>query len=247
MTMKKQKTYLILVALMLVLAILACGLPSIGDDQSQLDGGQDNTTSEEWTSEDLMEIGNFDQLESYRMTMEITEKDAEGNPLSSMVVVIEKDNPNNATHTVISDQDGNTFLETIVIGDTTWMKMPFSEDWIQSPPSEEDDFYSETPFGSDNWGEVVGDYGTTLRDEGRDNMNGVRCRKYYIQHTDDVEGSTIESEGYFWVADQIGLPKIMVRSEFTTETTDSTGKITYGDFIIDITYINEQITIEPPQ
>lgn len=240
----KNKIYkLTLILLVLTITILACGTSNGNGDQTQPGDEQQNGSDTEWTVEDFRSLGAYAALDSYRLTTEIIERDSEGNALTTMIVTIEADNTMDALHTVVADSEGSIFFESIVIGGTMWLKNPFGETWIQSPNTEEEEQDSElNPWGTEKWESWDEDeFEGYVTYEGKDTTNGVRCRRFY------VEDESSMTQGTIWVADQSGLPKVIIRTELITTPINSGVDASSTDVLINVTDINTSITIEPPQ
>jgi hypothetical protein len=90
--------------------------------------------------------------------------------------------------------------------------------------------------------------------EGAETVSGVRCRRYTVDTDLDytheiVEGTethyTGHAAGVIWVANQPGIPPIIVRARME-ETLFSDGEESHPYWEHDITDINEPVAIEPP-
>ena len=91
--------------------------------------------------------------------------------------------------------------------------------------------------------------------DGEETVNGVHCRRYTVDtdldYTHDLPGGgethyTGHATGAIWIADQSGIPPIIVRA-WMDEVLITDGEESHPYWEHDITNINEPITIEPPE
>jgi formylglycine-generating enzyme required for sulfatase activity len=172
--------------------------------------------------------------------------------------------PQPASHMVTFDGPGDISLEIITIGKTQWTKM--DQIWVMS---EIEDSAPGQVVASD-WQAIMLqaqadiEGGTDLL--GEETVNGVRCRKFTVDTDvavpfpvpEDVdEGAMgmlpteilVHQVGDMWVADDPGLPPVVIR--FRTEGAMTT-QTPAGDRTmivaqeVDLLDINEPVTIEPP-
>ena len=154
-----------------------------------------------------------------------------------------------AQHIVIS---GNAMpaTEIILIGDKAWMKA--GDMWMEMSSDQAPDFTDSL--------NITPDMGGVKELVGEETINGIRCKHYTIDEegftmADPTEGSvTMHIQGEVWIADQPGLPPIIVREQMQMKgsfipvpgaSSSADGGTTY--FEREITDINTSIIIEPPQ
>jgi len=207
------------------------------------------------------EIAGLDTLDSYRLHITWRGENEDGSELYEMTITEEWVREPQARHMVMStSQSGAEEMpsyEVITIGDTTWMKM--GDTWMQMEASDQ-----SAEGLTDAWeGFLMGDVGDwTL--VGEETMNGVHCKHYTSGDetsitVPDLESGgtvTIRVQGESWVADQAGLPSIVVREQSQMEggffpmplagaPSSKEAGIVYWEY--DVSDINAPITIEPPQ
>jgi len=221
-----------------------------------------------------------DTLDSYRMsvTMELLEgseamEGAEvpgfGDVFAMMfddwVMEIEWVREPAARHTVNTHSGMIPDMESIEIDDTIWLKM--GDDWMQIPsgPSGEESA-AQQEFQLDFEDMLRGlESGMTLA--GTETVDNIRCQKYTIdthyamafpipEDTPEEAQQSMPTEmafhvqGELWVADQRGLPPVIIRSQTTQELAfeiaSQTTTLVYREDrrLYDI---NKPITIEPPE
>ncbi|GEM_PF-1188045 len=170
-----------------------------------------------------------------------------------------------ARHTVSTHSGMIPDTESIEIGDTMWLKM--GDDWMQIPSG---------PSGAEATAqqELQLDFEDLLRGLesgmtplGTETVDDIRCQKYTIDTDyampfplpDDAPEEALQSmptemafhvQGELWVADQRGLPPVVIRSQTTQELSfeiaSQTTTLVYREDrrLYDI---NTPITIEPPE
>ncbi|MDD5093556.1 MAG: hypothetical protein PHV74_04140 [Dehalococcoidia bacterium] len=265
----KKLIYLILV---LALALSVSGLAACGgDDEDNGDTPQatqqgeptatkteaaaattptatKTTTATQKPSGDSSELGDvvsMDELKSYKMHMVMSSPMGGGDITTDMEVV--NDPPPKATHTVMDMGMGTT--EIITIGNTTWTKM-MGMGWMEST-TEESSVQEPTDIAD------YIDMDSDVNYQGKEKVNGVNCKHYEVETNMTVDTSSFQEgvsgevtasfKGEVWVADESGMPKVMIRQVGTTEMEMPApiGKISM-DMATDITEINGAFTISPP-
>jgi len=90
--------------------------------------------------------------------------------------------------------------------------------------------------------------------DGEETVNGIHCKRYTVDtdldYTHDLPGggkthTTGHATGVIWIADQEGIPPIIVRA-LMDEDLIIDGKPSHPYWEHDITDINQPVTIEPP-
>lgn len=123
-------------------------------------------------------------------------------------------------------------MEYIVVGDSAWMKM--GDSWLSIAPEDVED-------ANEQWTEISS-ADSEMVPLGEETVNGIHCQHYIFQL--DMASQSVRHE--IWVADQSGLPPIVVRAIYWTEI--KTGQVTIvNEGEGNVYAINEPITIEPPQ
>lgn len=256
-----RKKIVLIVVGMLLLATLACGLPSgIGGDGEEPagNGGEQPPAEEQPPAGESgdFETANLDQLSSYRLEMSWRVESEDGSEAAEMTLVEEWTSDPPARHLVMSGSEdggaaGMPFAEMITVEDKSWILA--GDTWMEMPASEEmdvssswDDFFTDV----EEWDYV-----------GQETINGVNCKHYTsadattVTVPDPQGGGTasISVEAETWVADESDLPPVAVRQQarieggflpFPTAGTSAEGGTVYLEY--DLTDINADITIEPP-
>ena len=188
------------------------------------------------------------ELNSYRMKTTMWPKDEDKSKASTIVVEWVKNPP--AEHTTM----GAT--EIITIGDKTWVKMMGR--WVQqdraTPQPQSDNISADIMRQLQNK--------VTYKEVGRETINGVACKHYTysgeatIQITEGpMKGEAwVRGQGDSWVADQPGLPAVVIRNRGESEMkmkapagSGATGDINIAMNVETELYdINTPITIAPP-
>ncbi|MFZ5919156.1 MAG: hypothetical protein ACOYZ7_19655 [Chloroflexota bacterium] len=191
--------------------------PPAADDQPQPPAGEPVGS---------ITYAELNELDSYHLEWTVTVKTGDGEAASGYTVDWTRDPL--ATHLSMSMGAGMPPMEYIWANDTVWVKVP-GGDWMLG--SKED---------MDN---AINQVGDVLRPEddmvlvGEETVNGVHCQHYAKQTT--TMGSVRQD---IWVADQDGLPPVVIRGINQTEVSGITTTID-----VNVTAINEPVTIEPPQ
>jgi hypothetical protein len=156
-----------------------------------------------------------------------------------------------AEHAWREDADGNVTEVYIIIGDKQWSYMPMFGWILQSAGPTTTT--SETSDELQNVFKDPGAYQARVDKIGMEEVNGVRCVHYEVEYTlkTTIPGpagpTTIDahSVGDIWIADQAGLPKVMILSKGTTDMTSNNEKIVvYNEQ--SLTDIGAPISIEAP-
>ena len=117
-----------------------------------------------------------------------------------------------------------TRLEIIIIGDTGWTRIDGGV-WTKVEDANKIEDISEPPLpGLPNL-EIM-----TL--QGTETVNGIKCKHY------TRSGGSIEED--IWVADQAGLPPILIRKREKQQAPPI-------EDLVDVTDVNKSISITPPQ
>jgi regulation of enolase protein 1 (concanavalin A-like superfamily) len=204
----------------------------------------------------MPDIADMKSLPSYRFS--IMNKMAEGAGAGSFSIIkYEWVRDQKAEHTWMEDANGKITEVSITIGDKRWIWMGVLGGWIEQPPQ-------TTPSAS-----LPSDLASQLQQaqqdvehskarfdkKGTETVNNVRCIRYTFEYNLTTEmpylptGGTrkieMHSTGETWIADQSGLPAVMIRSKGKSEVTFE-GKKTVTETEQNLTDIGAAITINPP-
>ena len=190
-----------------------------------------------------------DTLDSYRMKTTMWEKG--GDKSKGSMIQVEWVKAQKAKRTTMGE--GPSAMELIAIGDVTYAKI--MGNWVQQPaatPSAQSQKQTD-----DIMRQLSEKY--ALTEVGRETLNGVLCRKvtYSGEATINLPEGPMRGDikargqGTMWIADQPGLPAVVVRNHGDSETTmkSPVGK---GDLTIamssemELTDINKPIVIQAP-
>ena len=195
-------------------------------------------------------------LNSYRSTMTMGEVKTDGSkvPLTSWTMEWTKEGP--STHMTMGA--GASAMETIVIGDKSWMKLMGG--WIQSTATPTKTESTQSPDSFLPQQDII------LKQVGTETVNGIPCKKftYTGKLTMDLSGPgqpankvTWEMTGEMWVADKAGLPPVAVKQTAQWKGalfaallgTATPGAATEGTYYMDmeLSDLNAPITIKAPE
>jgi hypothetical protein len=186
--------------------------------EGMFDDWDDDTFAEE-----ALPPGDLSELDSYRLviTIHIELEDDETTSTSTLEWVNEP-----RAFRQIDEQEGFT-MEMLGVGDQAWMRATGS-DWLEIELDEEPDLSGAAHWVDDGEAELVG---TAV-------VNGVNTRHYRQEIVTPFGTGSSEA----WVADQPGLPAVIIRSlmRLTQEGQTTTTEVNLYD-------INQPIIIEPPR
>ncbi len=192
---------------------------------------------------DSGDYGNLDDLKSYRMSLK-SKTDIMGmGPMETEIEMAVVNDPEpKKQHVVMDDPTGMGMdMEVITIGNTTWIKMGNS--WMESTDPDE---AAQQPM---DVGDFMDDVGSDMDYLGDESVNGVNCKHYDVDADIEIssQGVTVTAHytGEVWIADEGGLPEVMIRSKGKTEMTMQ-GQAMDSEDEINITDINTSIDISPP-
>ena len=210
-----------------------------------------------------------DTLDSYRMrtTMRLLEGEGLLGEEFNTEVAWVQDPP--SRHTAMYGSSRDEAMEIITIGDTTWVKAGGT--WIKSEGeqgAEEGGSLAGQEKFQASLEDILRDMEGGMKPAGKDTVNGVRCQRYTVDADFSIPFPIPEDapedarqlmptemvgrvQGEICVADQRGLPPVIVRSQTTQELTfqyasrdDETMVYEEERELYDI---NTPITIEPPE
>jgi hypothetical protein len=154
-----------------------------------------------------------------------------------------------AEHAWLEDADGNVTEVYIIIGDKQWAYMSMFGWILQTRPA-------TTTAANDELQKIMKDpnaYKAKFTKVGSEEVNGFKCLHYEFEYTikttiPAVTGTTTidaHSVGEMWIADQAGMPKVVILSKSTSDMTVRNEKtVVYNEQ--SLTDIGEPISIEPP-
>ena len=217
------------------------------------------------------EVGDYGELKSYRLYAKKT--DQENGQVSETTTACVLDPF--ALHTISQGGDGS--MEMIAVDNTVWMRFS-DQEWYKTEftPEEIADLEKELDLDQElddlpdipPWPQDIlylpGQVPVSLVEggltpDGKETINGVSCARYKVETNYRYEmdmpmlgqiDTTVQATGTIWVADQRGLPRIIMQADvYETETTVSPAGETTSTVRIEhqVTEINEPIAIEPPE
>jgi regulation of enolase protein 1 (concanavalin A-like superfamily) len=201
-------------------------------------------------------IADRKSLPSYRYTIMTKIKEGDGaGSLDYMKYEFVRDQK--AEHAWREDAGGKVTETYITIGDKTWIWFP-SMGWVEQPPKTP----AETSIPSDLADQLkkaqqdLEKSKMRFEKKGTETVNKVPCIQYEYEYYLTIEmpnlatGGTIKTEmhekGSLWLADQSGLPAVVIRSAGTTEI-DAAGEKTVLESDQNLTDIGAAISIKPPE
>jgi len=220
------------------------------------DEGSGGSTAEGWPP-----------LQSYRIRTVMTlpeedvPEDAEG-PVEQ-VSIFEWSGAEPASRMVVA------CLEEVTVGDTRWTKMR-DNPWSEETLTAEEQAAWEQQWGFAQFWGMDEDLAAALPDgvamvpgqifptavkaamvpDGEETVNGVRCRRYTVDadldYTNELGHTTGHAQGTIWVADQEGIPPVVVRA-LMDEDLAIDGEPRHPSWEHNITDINQPVSIETPE
>jgi regulation of enolase protein 1 (concanavalin A-like superfamily) len=252
----------LLLVFMLVNMSLACSKGSTATKTSAGDSQKPTTTSAAITTTSvpkpggLPDIADMKSLSSYRMSVMTKMSEGSGS-VSYMKYEWVRDQK--AEHAWMEDANGKITEVYIKIGEKYWMYMGLAGmGWIEQP--------QQTTTASSVSSDLASQFKQLQQDvehskarfdkKGTETVNNVRCTRYEFEYTLTTDmpnlatGGTTKTDahstGEAWIADQSGLPAVMIKSKSTTDITMA-GEKTVIDMEQNLTDIGAAITINPPE
>ena len=208
-----------------------------------------------------------DTLDSYRMRTTMRLLEGEGLLGEDFHTEMEWVREPLARRTVMYGLSEDMAMEIIIIGDDTWMNMG-DDTWIktESGPSDQESIAQEDLQASME--DILRDMEGGMKPAGKDTVNGVRCQRYTVDADfsmpmpvpEDASAEALQFmptemvgriQGEICVADQRGLPPVIIRSQTTQEMTlkyaSGNDETMVYEEERDLYDINKPITIEPPE
>lgn len=242
---------------------------------SNLSNEQTNSTNStnETTTDNTSFVDSFfahpnETLDSYRMVteMQFVSDDGSMNNEAPMTMEITWVRNPPAEHTITSGILPDTTMETIIIGNQTWTTMGDGT-WIESTAIHEHDSPEMQNMMAD-LEDMLADIQNSMVPVGKERANGFQCQKYEVDADftfamplpTDEEDPNMEQffpnefvghiNGNIWIADETGLPPVIVRS-YTTQSLTMQFESGEGETMVyeekrDLYDLNLPIIIEPP-
>jgi len=185
-------------------------------------------------------------LESYRYTTRVKYEGTDGDEIDagSIEIIGEYASPDRE-HVIWTDLVTGEGFEIIRIGDTAWMHE--DEEWMEVPQIAVESImqvvFLFAPVYA--WEGMAGELETGSNFVGKEVVNGVSTLHYSSDYTgweERFEGDPHEASGEIWIAEE-GFP---VRSIFTASGIDEDGNPGSVEWRMDLTNVNQPISIEPP-
>jgi len=274
--MKQTTLFFCLVLISLVLVLVGCGpkeTPAVAPQESETSTTSESTPSApspeaaatadetepqreapavetplEAPPEGLLSrsTGALAALESYRYTTRVEYEGTDGDEIDagSIEIIGEYASPDRE-HVTWTDLATGEGFEIIRIGDTAWMYE--DEEWIEVPQMAIESImqvvFLFAPVYA--WEGMAGELETGSNFVGKEVVNGVSTLHYssdYAGWEERFEGDLHEASGEIWIAEE-GFP---VRSIFTASGIDEDGNQGSVEWRMDLTNVNQSISIEPP-
>jgi regulation of enolase protein 1 (concanavalin A-like superfamily) len=205
----------------------------------------------------LPDIADMKSLPSYRLSI-VTKMSEGADSISYLKYEYVKDQK--AEHAWKEDANGKVTEVYIKIGDKYWMYMGLAGmGWIEQPPQTTT---AQSTMPSDLASQIkqlqqdVEHSKVRFDKKGTETVNNVRCIRYEFEYTLTTDipnvatGGTTKTDahstGVAWIADQSGLPAVMIKSKSTTDLMMA-GEKTVMDSEQNLTDIGAAITINPPE
>jgi hypothetical protein len=185
-------------------------------------------------------------LESYRYTTRVKYEGTDGGEIDagSIEIIGEYASPDRE-HVTWTDLATGEGFEIIRIGDTAWMHE--DEEWVEVPQMAVESImqvvFLFAPVYA--WEGMAGELEASSNFVGKEVVNGVSTLHYssdYAGWDARFEGNLHEASGEIWIAEG-GFP---VRSIFTASGIDGDGDQGSVEWRMDLTNVNQPISIEPP-
>jgi len=274
--MKQTTLFFCLVLISLVLVLVGCGpkeTPAVAPQESETSTTSESTPSApspeaaatadetepqreapaietplEAPPEGLLSrsTGALAALESYRYTTRVEYEGIDGDEIDagSIEIIGEYASPDRE-HVTWTDLATDEGFEIIRIGETAWMYE--DEEWIEVPQMAVESImqvvFLFAPVYA--WEGMAGELETGSNFVGKEVVNGVSTLHYssdYAGWEERFEGDLHEASGEIWIAEE-GFP---VRSIFTASGLDEDGNQGSVEWRMDLTNVNQSISIEPP-
>ena len=206
----------------------------------------------------MPDIADVKSLSSYRLS--IMSKPVGGTDIGSVSYMkFEYVKAQKAEHAWMEDANGKVTEVYIKIGDQYWIWMGLAGmGWVEQPPQAT----TAEPLPSDLLSQIkamqqdVEHAKVRLDKKGTETVNNVKCIRYEFEYSVSTDmpnlatGGTRKvdehSSGELWVADQSGMPAVMIKSINRSEITMA-GEKTVMDMEYNLTDIGANITINPPE
>jgi hypothetical protein len=217
------------------------------------------TSSSVPVSGGMPDIADMKSLASYRLSiMTKMVKGAGAGLVSYMKYEYVKDQ--NAEHAWMEDVSGKVTETYIKIGDKYWAWFGVAGmNWVEQPLQTTTTTAAITSDLASQIKQLQQDAGNAkvrFDKKGTETVNNVRCIRYEFEYSMSIDmpnlvtGGTaktdMHSSGNIWIADQSGLPAVIIKTKNTAEIT-TVGETTVMEAEQNLTDIGAAITIKPPE
>lgn len=219
-------------------------IPELPGEETEDEPLEEAPAAEE-VDEGEIDVESLEGLDSYRTRLTSEWMPTNGDPERISFEEARTRDPA-AQRLVMENFPGEESLEIVQIGNQSWMCSGGSCTQMEADPDELASGFSEDVlFDPDD---VVDDASAEF--VGRETVNGVQTRHYVLdlpvgEVVPFSEGEVSDPTGEAWVADEAGLPRLVVRFEmgWAEERESIGGQVSFTYETYDI---NEPFTIEPP-
>jgi hypothetical protein len=180
--------------------------------------------SPEFGTGETVDVASLDSLDSYQAELITTITTGDMDVASTITEAWVADPP---ARRVVADMGGME-MEYVVVEAEAWMKIGGM--WMPGDAAEADDLRGDLDLYTGSVDNMVF--------VGAETVNGVNTRFY--RKTETFSGQTMVTE--IWVADEADLPAVVVRARFSAEMPSMVNTNE-----VNVTLINQPITIEPPE
>jgi regulation of enolase protein 1 (concanavalin A-like superfamily) len=261
-------TLSILLVVTLILSVIgAAGCGGKSDSSTTKSGGQTtNSTSGQTTTatstvpnpSGFPDIADMKSLSSYRLS--IMNKGLKGIAAGTVSYLkYEWVRDMKAEHSWMEDANGKVTEVYIKIGETYWIWFGVGDmGWVKQPPQTTTPPSSISSDLAAQLKQVMADVKNSkarFDKKGTETVNNVNCILYEFDYNLTTElpnfsggkSTTVEhSSGNMWIANQSGLPAVIIKSKSTSELTMD-GEKTVMETEYNLTDIGTAITINPPE
>jgi regulation of enolase protein 1 (concanavalin A-like superfamily) len=206
----------------------------------------------------IADLADIKSLSSYRMCIKTSLVEGEGaGSVTSLKYEWVRDQK--AEHAWMEDGTGRVTEVYITIGDRNWIWMGAAGmGWIEQPAQTNQSSSLPADLASQlkKAQQDVNSTGLKMTAKGSETVNNVRCARYEFDYSSSVDmpnfssgGTTktaMHSSGNVWVADQTGIPAVMVKSLSRSEVT-AAGVKSVIDSEQNLTDIGATIKINVPE
>lgn len=255
--MRRNKLWLLLVALGLILSLAACApkaetveeaTPTLIPEATTTEAPVEEATTTETPPEEVF-TGSYEALKSlksyrYLGLFKFESKETAEITRGSIEIEGEYVAPNKE-HAIWTDLSSGEVFEVIRIGDKAWIKQ--AGQWMEMPAEYAENIMQMVfIFGPlHSWDNLYTGLPGTSNLVGREVVNGIACLHYSSSYKGWgvlFGGGIAEAKGDIWIAEE-GFP---VKYIFEASGTDTEGNQGSIEWSMDLRDVNQPISIEPP-